>query len=108
MTESKQQIELRELLCSVPEIEEQIWIWYINKQELFNNDKFVFDKYPKPQERHLRLFCEKKNIQMSILENGNIFHDKSAYSIITDNTKDLFDQPSETLQSIIDFLKLNT
>lgn len=58
-------------------------------------------------ERHLRMYCENKNIIMSINNyNSNqsgIFFDWNGCCIL-DNTKDLQNQSDETIQKIIDYL----
>ena len=75
--------KLREILCTVPEIKEDL------------------EYYSKPiQERHLRMYCEKKEIELY-----------SPYWCIVvsvmdelDNTKDFQDQNDEVIESIVEFL----
>tara|TARA_R110000851_G_scaffold96726_8_gene209836 strand:+ start:1873 stop:2214 length:342 start_codon:yes stop_codon:yes gene_type:complete len=107
--------KLRELLCTVPEISDNIRQNDISV--MIGNDedgKPVFEDISTIQERHLRMYCNSRSDNLggnyiSINQDGDIecVEDyNTTYCIITlDNKKDFQDQSDEVIESIVEFLE---
>ena len=129
--------ELRDILCTVQEIKEDLmelrfWthISWRDKKSMLWNDDTVWIVYPLSvftknwvnvkksnideiiwnpiQERHLRMYFFEKNMNIMIDHEWELFNSMKNTGIFLDNTKDLQDQDTKVLQSIVDFLKANT
>lgn len=134
--------ELRELLCTVPEINEEsmelrfgcilFWEWenivYLepwaptmwwwsnsvrairgSRIQTFGNDTYKTLWNP-IQERHLRMYCDKRSPHISIFSDGEIWrvtwrsYDDELICKLN-NTKDFHNQSDETIKQILTFLK---
>ena len=110
--------KLREILCEVDEIKEDLMeseiLYQCNRDwkawDLWTMTDDDFEEIENPiEERHLRMYCEKKGMDIQIIGNGIITIYNWPIPLITklDNTKSLHNQSDEVIEKIINFLTEN-
>ena len=99
--------KLRIILCTVPEIKDNLW-WLCWKDVCWCYETTEWHQHP-IQERHLRMYCEEKRLEFEIYhwELSIIEEWEDRWFVLREynDTKDFQDQSDEVIESIVKFLE---